>query len=138
VIPVIKATRSVMSWLPQLNSTCPAHQHAGDAGQGLVSVIQFSGHVPPLALALVSQQDDTVNVRLNDVTANYATQKRHAAYTHLDRAGVYKQTVIGAAWTLIRPFLAMVVFTVVFGGREARRIRRWPCGIHENQPPQMP
>src|SRR3974390_510210 len=27
----------------------------------------------------------------------------------------YKQTVIGAAWALIRPFLAMVVFTVVFG-----------------------
>jgi lipopolysaccharide transport system permease protein len=27
----------------------------------------------------------------------------------------YKQTVIGAAWALIRPFLMMVVFTVVFG-----------------------
>jgi lipopolysaccharide transport system permease protein len=27
----------------------------------------------------------------------------------------YKQTVIGAAWALIRPLLAMVVFTVVFG-----------------------
>src|SRR5271157_121729 len=27
----------------------------------------------------------------------------------------YKQTVIGAAWALIRPFLAMVVFTIVFG-----------------------
>src|SRR3954463_5305268 len=27
----------------------------------------------------------------------------------------YKQTVIGAAWALIRPFLTMVVFTVVFG-----------------------
>src|SRR6202163_4317931 len=26
----------------------------------------------------------------------------------------YKQTVIGAAWALIRPFLTMVVFTVVF------------------------
>ncbi|NWF57772.1 MAG: ABC transporter permease [Fischerella sp.] len=28
----------------------------------------------------------------------------------------YKQTVIGMAWALIRPFLTMVVFTVVFGG----------------------
>jgi lipopolysaccharide transport system permease protein len=28
----------------------------------------------------------------------------------------YKQTVIGIAWALIRPFLTMVVFTVVFGG----------------------
>jgi lipopolysaccharide transport system permease protein len=27
----------------------------------------------------------------------------------------YKQTVIGATWALIRPFLTMVVFTVVFG-----------------------
>ncbi len=27
----------------------------------------------------------------------------------------YKQTVIGAAWALIRPFVTMVVFTVVFG-----------------------
>jgi lipopolysaccharide transport system permease protein len=27
----------------------------------------------------------------------------------------YKQTVIGVAWALLRPFLTMVVFTVVFG-----------------------
>src|SRR5258705_2363820 len=27
----------------------------------------------------------------------------------------YKQTVIGAAWAVIRPFLTMVVFTVIFG-----------------------
>ena len=27
----------------------------------------------------------------------------------------YKQTVIGAAWALIRPFVTMVVFTIVFG-----------------------
>ena len=27
----------------------------------------------------------------------------------------YKQTVIGVAWVLIRPFLTMVVFTIVFG-----------------------
>jgi lipopolysaccharide transport system permease protein len=27
----------------------------------------------------------------------------------------YKQTVIGAAWALIRPFVTMVVFTVIFG-----------------------
>lgn len=27
----------------------------------------------------------------------------------------YKQTVIGAAWALLRPVLAMVVFTIVFG-----------------------
>src|SRR3984885_3321175 len=27
----------------------------------------------------------------------------------------YKQTIIGVAWALIRPFLTMVVFTIVFG-----------------------
>jgi lipopolysaccharide transport system permease protein len=32
-----------------------------------------------------------------------------------DVAVRYKQTVIGAAWAIIRPFLTMVVFTVVFG-----------------------
>lgn len=32
-----------------------------------------------------------------------------------DIAVRYKQTVIGAAWAIIRPFLTMVVFTVIFG-----------------------
>src|SRR5438105_145801 len=32
-----------------------------------------------------------------------------------DLAVRYKQTVIGAAWALVRPFLTMVVFTVIFG-----------------------
>ena len=32
-----------------------------------------------------------------------------------DVAVRYKQTVIGIAWALVRPFLTMVVFTIVFG-----------------------
>jgi lipopolysaccharide transport system permease protein len=32
-----------------------------------------------------------------------------------DVAVRYKQTVIGAAWAVIRPFLTMIVFTVIFG-----------------------
>src|ERR1700732_67970 len=32
-----------------------------------------------------------------------------------DVAVRYKQTVIGAAWALIRPFLTMVVFSIIFG-----------------------
>jgi lipopolysaccharide transport system permease protein len=32
-----------------------------------------------------------------------------------DVAVRYKQTVMGAAWAIIRPFLTMVVFTVIFG-----------------------
>lgn len=27
----------------------------------------------------------------------------------------YKQTVVGAAWSVIRPFLTMVIFTIIFG-----------------------
>jgi lipopolysaccharide transport system permease protein len=27
----------------------------------------------------------------------------------------YKQTVVGAAWALVRPFITMVIFTIVFG-----------------------
>ena len=32
-----------------------------------------------------------------------------------DLAVRYKQTVIGAAWAVIRPFVTMIVFTVIFG-----------------------
>src|ERR1051326_3849189 len=32
-----------------------------------------------------------------------------------DIAVRYKQTIIGLAWALIRPFLIMVVFTIIFG-----------------------
>jgi lipopolysaccharide transport system permease protein len=35
----------------------------------------------------------------------------------------YKQTIIGVLWALIRPFLTMVVFTVIFG-----RIAKLPTG----------
>src|SRR2546425_4276022 len=35
----------------------------------------------------------------------------------------YKQTIIGAAWAVARPFLTMVVFTVIFG-----RIAALPSG----------
>jgi lipopolysaccharide transport system permease protein len=35
----------------------------------------------------------------------------------------YKQTVIGLAWSLIRPFLTMIVFTIIFG-----RLAKMPSG----------
>ena len=35
----------------------------------------------------------------------------------------YKQTVIGVLWALIRPFLTMLVFTIIFG-----RIAKLPTG----------
>ena len=44
-----------------------------------------------------------------------------AALARRDLSVRYKQTAIGVAWALIRPFLAIVVFTLVFG-----RIARLP------------
>ena len=41
-----------------------------------------------------------------------------------DIAVRYKQTVIGVAWALIRPFLTMVVFTVIFGKHCQAAVRR--------------
>src|SRR6185436_16822090 len=35
----------------------------------------------------------------------------------------YKQTVIGLAWSLLRPFLTMLVFTIIFG-----RLAKLPSG----------
>src|SRR5215472_14519647 len=32
-----------------------------------------------------------------------------------DLAVRYKQTIIGVAWALIRPFLTMIIFTIIFG-----------------------
>ena len=35
----------------------------------------------------------------------------------------YKQTIIGLAWSIIRPFLTMIVFTIIFG-----RLAKFPSG----------
>ena len=36
----------------------------------------------------------------------------------------YKQTVMGIAWAVVRPFLTMVIFTVIFS-RVAKRRTNW-------------
>ena len=45
----------------------------------------------------------------------WAYRELFAILAWRDLAVRYKQTVIGVAWALVRPFLTMVVFTVVFG-----------------------
>lgn len=45
----------------------------------------------------------------------WAYRELFAMLAWRDVAVRYKQTVIGVAWALLRPFLTMVVFTVVFG-----------------------
>src|SRR5437762_12641228 len=34
----------------------------------------------------------------------------------------YKQTVIGAGWAICQPLMTMVIFTIVFGRSEERRV----------------
>jgi lipopolysaccharide transport system permease protein len=45
----------------------------------------------------------------------WAYRELFAILAWRDIAVRYKQTVIGAAWAVVRPFLTMVVFTIVFG-----------------------
>jgi lipopolysaccharide transport system permease protein len=45
----------------------------------------------------------------------WAYRELFAILAWRDVAVRYKQTVIGVAWAIIRPFLTMVVFTIVFG-----------------------
>src|SRR6202795_3652861 len=45
----------------------------------------------------------------------WAYRELFAILAWRDVAVRYKQTVIGVAWALVRPFLTMVIFTFVFG-----------------------
>src|SRR5262245_8598024 len=45
----------------------------------------------------------------------WAYRELFAILAWRDVAVRYKQTVIGIAWAVIRPFMTMVVFTMVFG-----------------------
>ena len=55
------------------------------------------------------------NWRTLDLTELWAYRELFYVLAWRDISVRYKQTIIGVAWALIRPFLAMVVFTVVFG-----------------------
>jgi len=50
----------------------------------------------------------------------------------------YKQTIIGVAWAILRPFLTMIVFTVIFGrvtGAGCPNI--WASGATQRNAPDM-
>ena len=53
----------------------------------------------------------------------WAYRELFAILAWRDVAVRYKQTVIGVAWALVRPFVTMIIFTVVFN-----RIARLPSG----------
>src|SRR5271154_2200596 len=65
-------------------------------------------------------QDDVIVIEADRPEAHYWLELWH--YRELFRVLAwrdltvrYKQTIIGVLWALIRPFLTMVVFTVIFG-----------------------
>ena len=61
----------------------------------------------------------------------WAYRELFAILAWRDVAVRYKQTVIGIAWAVLRPFLTMVVFTVVFG-RLAKLPSRFSRGARRN------
>ncbi|HEY1980062.1 MAG TPA: ABC transporter permease [Xanthobacteraceae bacterium] len=65
----------------------------------------------PAARVLVIEPDQAERNYWRDV---WAYRELFAILAWRDVAVRYKQTVIGIAWSVVRPFLTMVVFTVVF------------------------
>jgi lipopolysaccharide transport system permease protein len=59
----------------------------------------------------------------------WAYRELFAILAWRDLAVRYKQTVIGAAWAIIRPFLTMLIFTVIFG-----RLAKMPTEGHTPYP----
>lgn len=59
--------------------------------------------VPPSGWRLVNWKE---LVEYRDLVAQFVLR---------DVSAMYKQTVLGYAWAIIRPFVSMIVFTVIFG-----------------------
>jgi lipopolysaccharide transport system permease protein len=72
----------------------------------------MSEHALPNRHSLVLEAGRTERYYWRDL---WAYRELFAILAWRDVAVRYKQTVIGAAWAIVRPFLTMVVFTVVFG-----------------------
>jgi lipopolysaccharide transport system permease protein len=72
----------------------------------------MSEHALPNRHSLLLEAGRTERYYWRDL---WAYRELFAILAWRDVAVRYKQTVIGAAWAIVRPFLTMVVFTVVFG-----------------------
>jgi len=93
-----------------------------------VSDDQLSAPVPEQAheRVLVLEAGRTERHYWRDV---WAYRELFAILAWRDLAVRYKQTVIGLAWALIRPFLTMLIFTVIFG-----RLAKMPTEGHTPYP----
>lgn len=54
--------------------------------------------------------------RLPDLKEIWAYRELFWVFTARDVKVRYKQTVLGAGWAIIQPFMTMVVFSIIFGG----------------------
>src|SRR4029078_8629875 len=54
--------------------------------------------------------------RLIDLKEVWAYRELFWVLTARDIKVRYKQTVLGASWAIIQPFMTMVVFSIIFGG----------------------
>jgi lipopolysaccharide transport system permease protein len=77
-----------------------------------VNAVLDRSRVPNTPYLLVIEADRAGRYYWRDI---WAYRELFAILAWRDVAVRYKQTVIGVAWAIVRPFLAMVVFTVVFG-----------------------
>jgi len=91
-----------MAEATQQSGTFP--DHAGVAGSGHTSAA--SEHV------IVLEPNSAERHYWRDI---WAYRELFIILAWRDVAVRYKQTIVGAAWAIIRPFLTMVVFTVIFG-----------------------
>ena len=84
---------------------------AVSSSDGPVEVSDWLGHREPERLLIL----EPGRAERNYWRDLLAYRELFAILAWRDLTVRYKQTVIGAAWALIRPFLTMLIFTVIFG-----------------------
>ena len=85
-----------------------------------LACVRPSASEPDLGIVQRMQQERVLIIEPGRAERNYWSDLWHyrelfAILAWRDMAVRYKQTVIGVAWAVIRPFLTMVIFTIVFG-----------------------
>src|SRR5437016_9166027 len=75
---------------------------------------------PPVTMRTTSNPQDLIIIEAGRTEKNYWADLWRYRELFLilawrDVSVRYKQTILGVAWAVVRPFLTMVVFTVIFG-----------------------
>ncbi len=102
------------------HTTCDMHQEATNADTDLSTPDSDENARPKELHPNGAAEERLIVIEPGRVEKNYWQDLWHYRELFLilawrDVAVRYKQTVVGLAWALMRPFLTMVVFTVIFG-----------------------